>query len=129
MEQNIYKVFDKRNFTPVSIQNLSNYSMSQYEDDHIMEIKDESSCPARFFSLSGMKPYSAQIIPNGYSQLEASITKNDCTLSTYCGGLSQVNLYVNIHGNKINRKSKLSMSSQAPINFKNDSIIDGVGKA
>ena len=67
MEPSVYKVFDKTNFTPLTIQNLSNYRMSTYEEDHIMEIKEESSCPSRFFSLSGMKPYIAKIVPNGKS--------------------------------------------------------------
>jgi hypothetical protein len=66
MEQSTYKVFDKRNFTPLTVQYLSNYNLSTYENDHILEIKEESSCPSRCFSLSGMKPYVARIVANGY---------------------------------------------------------------
>lgn len=75
MEQSTYKVFDKRNFTPLTIQNLSNYSMSAYENDHILEIKEESSCPSRCFSLSGMKPFIARIVPNGFRNIDCIITK------------------------------------------------------
>jgi hypothetical protein len=67
MEKSIYKIYDKKSFSPVSVQNLSNYSLSTYEDDHIMEIRDHSTCPMRFFCLSGMKKYKASIVPNGYS--------------------------------------------------------------
>lgn len=106
MEESHYKVFDKRNFSPVSIQNLSNYSLSTYEDDHILEIKDHASCPSRVFSLSGMKPYLASIIPNGYSQLEAVIQKNDCSLSINCGGQSQVQVMLNVHADRFENKGK-----------------------
>lgn len=104
MEQSRFKIYDKKSFSPVSVQNLSSYGLSTYEEDHMMEIKDHSSCPSRFFTLSGMKPYIASIVPNGYSQLEAIIEKRDCSLSVNCGGLNQVLVKFNVHADKEDRK-------------------------
>ena len=97
MEQSTYKVFDKRHFTPLTIQNLSNYSMSAYENDHILEIKEESSCPSRCFSLSGMKPFIARIVPNGFRNIDCIISKSQCTFSPYCGSGQQTSFYMGAH--------------------------------
>lgn len=63
-----YRVFDKKDLTPVSMQNMSSYRMAQYEDDeHLFQINEDSSCPSRFFLCAGMKPHTSAVVPHRYS--------------------------------------------------------------
>lgn len=48
----------------MTMHSMSNIRLSNYESDHLFELKEESECIARCCLVSGMKPHLTTLICN-----------------------------------------------------------------